>query len=563
MRHRLAKNNSLYRQFIWMVLAFFCLLIGSGWWWFIQWKAEAIQRTDIILKNELVRGESIVLSELEKLDLLSHIVLSHEEKLVELVYNDNYDAIDILLKDEALYFGVDLLFLVSEEGVLGANVAGLKEHTLYDVSLPFKALNDSVHIMKVPELFSQYLRDESAIPLVSFARSVSLEDFSGERVGNVVFLKFINGSQDIISSISQKMQSDIILTTGPGKVILTSLEGGWRWLDIVNDEFQIGNKAYYTQSKPYYDAYGEEIFKFTVAMDRGPFMAATRQLVMSNVPTFISVFLASLFLAWFVKRRIFRPINAQVAALRKVSEGDLKTRLSIPKEQSVYAKDELVRMGEDFNYMMDCLERSYETLEKQKKQLAESKEHAEAASRFKSQFLANMSHEIRTPMNAVLGMARIGLRDSEETMSQENFTRILDASEHLLGVINDILDFSKIEAGKLVIDNHPFQLNASMKNIIDMVEAQAKSKGLILEVTIEDDLPNWIQGDQLRLQQILINLLSNAIKFTPHGVIQFSVRSYNNNTVFEVCSGLMTPDTLMRDNIVQTLRWDYGAETSI
>ena len=144
---------------------------------------------------------------------------------------------------------------------------------------------------------------------------------------------------------------------------------------------------------------------------------------------------------------------------------------------------------------------------------------AESASRAKSDFLANMSHEIRTPLNAVLGFAQIGARDSVGRESGKVFTRILGAGRHLQTVIDDILDFSKIEAGKLILESQPFLLTQVVKEAVEMVTERAQAKGLSLLVKANTDLPEWVMGDQHRLQQILVNLLSNAVKFTERGAV--------------------------------------------
>lgn len=159
---------------------------------------------------------------------------------------------------------------------------------------------------------------------------------------------------------------------------------------------------------------------------------------------------------------------------------------------------------------------------------------AEASSEAKSVFLANMSHEIRTPLNAIQGMANIGFRDSVEAKGKEKFKHILDSCRHLLGVINDILEFSKIEAGKLSSESRPFQLIPAVESSINMVKERAQNKGLKLIAQLPGDLPAWVEGDSMRLQQILLNLLSNAIKFTEKGEIIVSVSRENNMTLFTV-----------------------------
>jgi signal transduction histidine kinase/ActR/RegA family two-component response regulator len=186
------------------------------------------------------------------------------------------------------------------------------------------------------------------------------------------------------------------------------------------------------------------------------------------------------------------------------------------------------------NQKQKKLEAQSEGLRIANEQLVEARTDADEANRAKSEFLANMSHEIRTPLNAVLGMARIGLRETGEHKVRERFERILDSGQHLLRVINDILDLSKIEAGMLVIESHPFQLSACVEDTVGMVSEQADTMGLLLSLSLDKVLPAWVQGDSLRLQQILLNLLSNAIKFTPEGEVSLSVKADGHMTRFQV-----------------------------
>jgi len=156
-------------------------------------------------------------------------------------------------------------------------------------------------------------------------------------------------------------------------------------------------------------------------------------------------------------------------------------------------------------------------------ELSLAKDQAEHLTRIKSEFLANMSHEIRTPLNAVLGLAKIGSRDSEDMRSREIFEHILSSGQHLLGLLNDVLDLSKLEAGKLIIEKSSFHLENTVDHIIDLVTEQARAKGLALSAFKSYDLPIWVDGDPLRLRQILLNILSNAIKFTNHGLVKLDI----------------------------------------
>lgn len=167
-------------------------------------------------------------------------------------------------------------------------------------------------------------------------------------------------------------------------------------------------------------------------------------------------------------------------------------------------------------------------------QLAKAKDDAEKLAQVKSQFLANMSHEIRTPLNAVLGLSRMGRRESI-FKSEELFEKITHSGEHLLNVVNDILDYSRIEAGMMQIEKTAFELVASIYNTTELVKKLAQDKGISLEVQISDGIPNWVIGDPLRLEQILINLLSNAVKFTNNGSVTLRVEDLKNGrTVFKV-----------------------------
>ncbi|WP_373070672.1 PAS domain S-box protein [Sulfurimonas sp.] len=166
--------------------------------------------------------------------------------------------------------------------------------------------------------------------------------------------------------------------------------------------------------------------------------------------------------------------------------------------------------------------------------LEKAMEMAEAANRAKSEFLANMSHEIRTPLNAVLGMAHL-LSEEELPEKQKRYaTNILTASNALLSLISGVLDFSKIEAGKLEIVQSRFNLYDLIIELRDIFTMRSQEKKIGYYLNINDDVPSFVQGDSIRLKQVLTNLIGNAIKFTYDGFVRVEASVYEKKSTYTV-----------------------------
>lgn len=160
---------------------------------------------------------------------------------------------------------------------------------------------------------------------------------------------------------------------------------------------------------------------------------------------------------------------------------------------------------------------------RQGKQLQLKSQEALASSEIKTQFLANMSHEIRTPMNGIIGLTDLCLTTDLNTTQTSYLQKIQFSARSLMTIINDILDFSKIESQKLVIDNIDFNTGELLDNLKMMLSKPASEKGIEFIFDVDTQLPKYLNGDPIRIGQIMLNLTSNAIKFTQQGHVLVKV----------------------------------------
>ncbi len=155
--------------------------------------------------------------------------------------------------------------------------------------------------------------------------------------------------------------------------------------------------------------------------------------------------------------------------------------------------------------------------------LIAASERAEQSSAAKSEFLSNMSHEIRTPLNAILGHLQLLGSTSLDATQASYAHKAYNASRILVGVIGDILDFSRIEANRLSLQIEPFSLRGELTNVTNVLDDEARKKGLNLTLTTDPGCPDELLGDALRINQVLLNLAGNAVKFTEQGAISIRV----------------------------------------
>jgi signal transduction histidine kinase/DNA-binding response OmpR family regulator len=172
------------------------------------------------------------------------------------------------------------------------------------------------------------------------------------------------------------------------------------------------------------------------------------------------------------------------------------------------------------------------TLKKNEQELKNSLVISEETQKIKESFLANMSHEIRTPIHAIMNLTDILLKTEVSPEQHKFLDAIKKSADNLLVIINDILDLSKIEAQKMTFENTPFNLRDVIHSVIEIFNPRAQEKKLKLILNYNEDLPDFINGDSVRLSQVINNLISNAIKFTHDGEVKMDVYAEEKNEKF-------------------------------
>ena len=212
------------------------------------------------------------------------------------------------------------------------------------------------------------------------------------------------------------------------------------------------------------------------------------------------------------KNGVVSELNDIVVQKEMIHKGD---KIFSPEIRSLYQN----HIYRGHLYVISDVTESYNYTQELQKQ----RDLAEQANASKSAFLSVVSHEIRTPMNAVVGMTDLLLRDELTEKQRKYMMNIKNSGSALVMIVNDLLDQSKIEAGKMEIVEDAYEVKPLLDDVRMIIENRIGSKPIDVRMNLDDQIPDMLVGDSLRIRQILINLMNNAVKFTEEGYIQLSI----------------------------------------
>ncbi|MES9936438.1 MAG: ATP-binding protein [Sedimenticola sp.] len=290
---------------------------------------------------------------------------------------------------------------------------------------------------------------------------------------------------------------------------------------------------------------GVDIGKFIVHIDHEKILSHfSKEAGLMLFVGLLQAFLLTILLIIIHQRWVIIPLSLMAKVSKTILKRDTISELDLIAKRR---RDEIGVMATAYQQMANEIYSSYDELDALNQELKDlnaelesrvkqrtaelqtAMKAAEVANEAKSQFLANMSHELRTPMNAIIGFNHM-IQNTELTAVQRDYlTKILSSSSSLMRLISDILDFSKTETGALEIEPVSFDIHEVLNDVAGNSRIKAAKKGLAFRLYIDRDVPSYLQGDPLRLGQILINLVDNAIKFTEQGEISISVEQLSED----------------------------------
>lgn len=358
----------------------------------------------------------------------------------------------------------------------------------------------------------------------------------------------LGGIQDRLSRMQSEQHIQRIAIINEDNKVLATVGYG---VDEAWPLIETTEKFLSQKSTPIGTAYGSLLGDFDgqqlwlmIDMDNEPLYIARYRIAMALVITGLFTILILLLSLNIYSKRWIAPIYELRLQLQRTHVDNLYQPIPVESngELNLLQQDlvrTLRRLHGSFQELKDHSEQTeddlrlaFDEMEMQNISIRNARDAAISTSQAKSAFLANISHELRTPLNSIDGFINLLARHGELNPEQDLYVQtIRKSSAHLLALVNDVLDFSKIEAGKLVLDRHEFDLYDTIYDVVDMLSPVSSEKGLRMAVLFYNDVPMRVNGDALRLKQVLTNIVGNAIKFTDTGdvVVRVSLDDHRDN----------------------------------
>ena len=363
-----------------------------------------------------------------------------------------------------------------------------------------------------------------------------------------VAIATLEGIQDRLGRMQSEQHVQRIAIINQNNEVLASVGYG---IDEAWPLIDASERFLSQKPTPIGTAYGSTLGEFDgqqvwlmVDMDNEPLYIARYRIAMALAITGLFTILILLLSLNIYSKRWIAPIYELRLQLQRTHVDNLYQPIPVESngELNLLQQDlvrTLRRLHASFQDLKDHAEQTeddlrlaFDEMEMQNISIRNARDAAISTSQAKSAFLANISHELRTPLNSIDGFINLLARHGELNPEQDLYVQtIRKSSAHLLALVNDVLDFSKIEAGKLVLDRHEFDLYDTIYDVVDMLSPVAAEKGLRMAVLFYNDVPMRINGDALRLKQVLTNIVGNAIKFTDSGdvVVRVSLDDHRDN----------------------------------
>ncbi|WP_019026875.1 ATP-binding protein [Colwellia piezophila] len=429
---------------------------------------------------------------------------------------------------------LDDIDIINPQGIVIASSGAQNEKGKHVLELypELKSLFSDSQAAKQGDIFVSNILQLDNGPGLAFITPIT--DDSNEVVIKTLLVEInLDTIKKIVSDFDERVIGNkyVYLVDNDGRVIVTA-DPKVKLLDFFPDLFVEKNLLTKFSSQGevgsiiYTDHLGEEVmagyadmaeFGVNKAMDWSIIAVAPLKDIIEPLNSYkytlqlitLIAFLLAVASMHFLSRNILLAVLALVDGARKVAGGDFHFRVKDNRD------DELGYLAKTINSTLDYL------ISAQEKEII--------ATKTKARFLAVMSHEIRTPLAGIIGMADL-LTASKLTVEQLSWSRNINKSaDNLLHILSEILDQSKLDAGKMLIEQRDFCLTTLITERLEVYIAQMAGKGLECEVSIADNVPAGMHGDQTRIGQILTNLLSNAIKFTENGNISVKVCIKDNS----------------------------------